>query len=255
MQTDSNSLPSPTGHAQRSDPDISLKKMFLFALIGSVSLSALLGIASILFGDFGDFEVRVLLTSLTISAASLCGLSCGAAFEAKRSTGMSCSGMALAVVSALLICVGIWGKFHSEDYWRFTATVAGFAVACGHMCLLLMARLAAKFEWATWAAYACVFGVALIWSIIMWGEIDDDPIIRIFAVAAILDAAITILIPIFHRLSQGDLDGIEDDAIDIDRLDREIRQLETRLVKLRQLRDDRIRSSSTGHVSFADASH
>ena len=54
-----------------------VKKAFLYALIGSVVLSALLGIGAILSGRFGWFEIRILLTTITISVASICGLACG----------------------------------------------------------------------------------------------------------------------------------------------------------------------------------
>ena len=46
-----------------------------------------------------------------------------------------------------------------------------------------------------------LFGAALIANM-MWFEIYDEGIFRLLAVAVILDAAITIVIPIFHRLSR-----------------------------------------------------
>ena len=50
---------------------MSPKKVALWFLIVSVSLSALLGIVAVVKGDFGDFETRVILTTVTISAASI----------------------------------------------------------------------------------------------------------------------------------------------------------------------------------------
>lgn len=214
-----------------------LKKSFLYILIGSVGLSALLGILAVLIGDFGEFEVRVLLTSLTISAASLCGLSCGAALEAGRARGLPISGIALAVLAALMVIVGIWGEFHPDVYWKSTATVSIFAIACSHMALLLLSRLAPRYAWANWAGGIAVFSVVIILSVMLWGDVDEEPLFRLLGVAAILDGAITILIPILHRLSRADvaLHSTSGNA-NLSEIDREISRLQSRLAQLEQAR-------------------
>ena len=63
---------------------MNFKRIFLYTLIASTVLSAVIGIGVILFGDFGQFEVRVLMTTLTVTAASILGLACGAYFESGR---------------------------------------------------------------------------------------------------------------------------------------------------------------------------
>jgi len=57
---------------------MNIRKVFLYLLIASVAVSALIGIAVIIMGDFGEFEIRVLLTMLTITVTSILGLACGA---------------------------------------------------------------------------------------------------------------------------------------------------------------------------------
>lgn len=217
---------------------IPLKKLFLYALIGSVSVSAVLGILVILIGDFGEFEGRILLTSLTISGASLCGLSCGAALDAKRARVLPACGIGLAVLAALMIIAGIWTEAHSEMFWKSTATVAIFAAACSHMALLLLARLSPKYAWSFWAAFGAVYGVALIITVMLWAEVDEEPIFRLLGVAAILDGAITILIPIFHRLSRADIELLPTDiGPTLVEIDGEIAQLQARLDELERLRE------------------
>ena len=41
------------------------KRIFLYLLIGSVAISAVVAIGVVLFGNFGNFEVRVMMTTLT----------------------------------------------------------------------------------------------------------------------------------------------------------------------------------------------
>ena len=55
-----------------------VKKAFLYSLVASVLLSAFLGIVAILSGRFGWLEIRIILTTVTIALASICGLACGA---------------------------------------------------------------------------------------------------------------------------------------------------------------------------------
>ncbi len=223
----------------QSLPQISLKKWFLYALIGSVAVSALLGMLAILVGDFGEFEIRVLLTSLTISGASLCGLSSGAALEAKRARVLPACGIGLAIVAAAMIVFGIWTEVQPDEFWKTTLTMAVFAAACSHMALLLLARLAPRYAWSLWAATVAVFGVALIVTVMMWAEVHEETMFRLLGVAGILDGAITILIPIFHRLSRGNVEipASVADAPTLSEIDREISQLQSRLDDLERLRE------------------
>ena len=70
-------------------PPLGVKKAFLYTLIISVVLSSILGVIAILGGTGQWFELKVFLTTLTISGASICGLSSGALLEKRR--GLSTS--------------------------------------------------------------------------------------------------------------------------------------------------------------------
>ena len=52
---------------------MNLKRLFLYLLVGSVSLSALVAIGVILFGNFGNIEVRIVFTTLTVTVTSIFG--------------------------------------------------------------------------------------------------------------------------------------------------------------------------------------
>lgn len=213
------------------------KKYFLYSLIGSVVVSALFGIAAILMGNFGQFEIRILITSLTISGASLCGVSCGAALEAKRAKLISIPGVGLAIISAMMIIAGIWGEFASQEYWKCTATLQIFAVACAHMSLLRLARLSERFQWATWGAYGAVFGGAIVLSSLFWGDFELEWTGRFFGVLAILASAFSIMILIFHRLSREEftVSNVEPGPT-LEAIEQEINQLKLRLAELEHLK-------------------
>jgi hypothetical protein len=77
-----------------------------------------------------------------------------------------------------------------------------FAVACGHLALLSMARLAKRFLWSLVVARVVIFGVASLIVLLILIECESTVTFRLLGVAAIIDAAVTVLIPSFHSLSR-----------------------------------------------------
>ena len=232
-----------------SAPPLQLKRTFLYALIGSIALSALMGIVAILSGDFGWYELRILLTTVTVAAASVCGLACGACLAARAASFLPKAGIATTLPAAGLVIVGMWIEMEEDVYWKVTASLAVFAVALAHLSLLSMARLAPQFRWALIAAHVVILLVASLLTVMMLFEIDETGMFQLLGVAAIADASITITVPILHRLSPahptgaveiGDTAGLSDsegrNIGDRAAIDREIEQLKRRLAELEGLR-------------------
>jgi hypothetical protein len=221
----------------------SVTRAFLFTLIGSVGLGAVVGIITILAGHFGWFEGRVLLTTATIAAASMCGLACGAYWATGRGRLIPAAGIVLSFLAASLVLVGMWGEYNSEFYWKSAASCSVFAVALGHLALLSMARLAGWFRWSLVAAHAIILLVAGLIVVMILAEPRGEGIFRLLAVAAILDAAVTLLVPIFHRLSRpefpSETEPHDDEGhaeLGLAVLDAEIAELKDRLAGLEQRR-------------------
>ncbi|MGZ8847432.1 MAG: hypothetical protein ACXW3C_13310, partial [Pyrinomonadaceae bacterium] len=185
---------------------MSPKRIALWFLIASVGASAVLGIIIVLAGTFSDLEIRIILTTLTISAASICVLACGALFESRRQRLLPGTGAALALAAALLLIAGIWTQTHSEPFWRFTASVGLLAVATAHSCLLGLAGLSRRFSWFRIAALVSIYLLAALIIHVVYFPPRQDTEIRIIGAIAIIVAAVTILTPLFHRLSRSDFD-------------------------------------------------
>jgi len=183
---------------------MSPKKVALWFLIISVAISAALGILAILTGNFGDFEMRIILTTLTISAASIGALSAGALWEGRGQKELPLLGIVLAVVAALLIITGIWFEPHSDRYWKFTASTGVLAAATSHACLLSLAKLASRFVWARLVALTAVYALAVLIIMTIYFEPTGDLGFRLIGTVSIVVAALTIMTPIFHRLSRDD---------------------------------------------------
>ncbi|MDQ3472723.1 MAG: hypothetical protein M3447_03205 [Acidobacteriota bacterium] len=184
---------------------MSPKKLALWFLIISVSLSALLGILAILSGTFGDLEGRIILTTITISGASICALAAGALWENRGARVLPRIAVALAVLAASFIIFGIWAKISADEFRKFAATIGVPALASAQACLISLAQLAPRFASTRIIALIAIFFLATLIILTIHGEVREEGFFKMMGATAILVAALTIMMPIFHRLSRGDL--------------------------------------------------
>jgi hypothetical protein len=210
-----------------------MKKIFLGVLIASVSLSAVIGIAVILIGNFGDFEMRVLLTTFTVAVTSILGLACGAAYEADRWRSLPLAGIVFAIVSGLSWFLVIWKDGDLPDYVvKSIMSATLIAAALAHLSLVSLARLESRFRWAVPSVFITIAALCgLILSLIWFTDaFESDLTFKMLGVLSILGAALTIVIPIFHKLSQ------EPDEPDVAKIDAEIAELKVRIAELEEKR-------------------
>jgi hypothetical protein len=231
----------------------SLRQLFLWMHIVAVACSAFVGTGQILVGEFRDF--RVLWSAVTIALASVCALGCGAALEGKRAIIFPIAGLVLTLVGTLMQLLMIWNVLPQgvsfQHFCNWTLFFCINAVACSHISLLSMARLSKRFRWSISLAVISIITVASLLSALL---VVPDPYIygfrlfRFLALASIFDAAMSVLIPVFHLLSYGEINAL-DSGIESthNAIDAEIAQLESRLVNLRQLRS---KSEGSGLVDL-----
>jgi len=213
--------------------NLNLKKFFLYLLIASVALSAILGIGVILFGDFGEFEMKILLTTLTVTITSILGLACGACLEAKRGKIMPYAGIVFSAIAAALFIFFTWNNFQGgEKPIKFAMSVLILAVACSHISLLSIANLDKKFLWSRYAVHISVWTLSAFLLYLVWIEqnFNSDFIPRALGILSIVIAALTIITPIFHKLSR-QTSKTED-------IDAEIEKLKVRIVELEKQREE-----------------
>jgi hypothetical protein len=221
---------------------INIRRAFLYTLIASVALSALIGIGVILFGDFGEFEVRVLMTTLTVTVTSILGLACGAYLETNRGRLLPLMGIGLSIASALMLFLVIWDVLDdSEIFVKSVVTTSLLAASCSHLSLLSLARLDQRFAWSRIAAFICISLLAVILLYILWFEPESsgDLVSRIIGVLSILTAAVTVMTPVFHKLSSGGNEIGEIDA-EIAKLKARIEELEAQRFKIESRNDQQM---------------
>ena len=146
-----------------------IRRVFLYTLIASVAVSALIGIGVFLFRDFGYYEVRVMMTTLTVTVTSILGLACGAYLESGRGRVLPIAGIASSILAAIMTLLIVWNvSDHSESFMRSTATVTLLALSCSHLSLLSLAQLDSRFAWSRTFAFVCVGLLSVILVYLIW---------------------------------------------------------------------------------------
>jgi hypothetical protein len=217
-----------------------LKKPLLYAFILSVIVGAVFGIVLVLRDSWGWLEVRVILTTAVIAAASVCGLASDVCRTPLGRNVLPTIGLTLTGLAAVLLLFGIWTEIGEDTFWKCTFCVCTFCVATVHVCLLSIAKLTGKFRWVYFVGSQIIFGFAMMLSLIVFGEIDLDDVWRYIAAISILIAAITLVIPILHRISRIEGERAELlgplEARNLTAIDQQIAELETRITQLKALR-------------------
>jgi hypothetical protein len=223
---------------------INLKKTFLYTLIASVAFSALMGIWVILANEFSEFVERVLSTTLTVVLTSILGLACGAFWESPKSQKRGLKivpilGIILTFVSAFISLTLIWqfiGLGENKILKTFAVSLI-FAFSLSQLSLLSLANLSKKFQWALIAVYIAVLSLASLSSAIILLDTQNanEFTTRLLGILAVVDAALTVMIPIFHRLSRADFAATQ---ISIQEIDEKIKELKDELKILEKQREE-----------------
>lgn len=219
-----------------------MNQRFWYALVGSIVACAGMAIVFVLIGNWGWFEIKVLLSTCIIAVASLCGLACELSRTMRGYNLLPNSGIVLTLVTSALYLIGLWPEIDSEVYWKTVAVLTIFTVAVVHASLLSIARLAKRFAWVYMLTLQVVFGLAIFCSVVCVFEVDGDRTMRFLIALSIVDGALTLMIPILHRISRADSRGeallspLEERSLET--IDQEIELIKKRLTQLEQLRSE-----------------
>ncbi|HMT07714.1 MAG TPA: hypothetical protein PKA82_06890 [Pyrinomonadaceae bacterium] len=208
---------------------MNLKRLFLYSLIGSVAISALIGIVVLLVGSFDEISVRVLMTTLTVTATSILGLACGAYYETGRNRLLPTIGITVTIIAAVMTLLIVWDiADDSELFVKCAVTAMLLAVSFSHVSLLSLARLDSRFEWTNLAARIVIGALVGLILFLVWidPEGSGDTLARTMGVLSILTATLTVVTPVLHKLSHAEPG---DEAAE---LDAEIASLKEKLAEL-----------------------
>jgi len=187
------------------EQNFNFKKTFLITMIISLSISALIGIFVLLVGDFGEIELRLLLTTLTIGGYSLTGLCCSVLYEKRKFTPLAFSGMVISVIGFLFTVLVIWEAIDiGNDFtWKALLIFIILAASTAQSCLLLPIKSDKSLvNGSLSATIIFISTVALMLIILVLNEFGDvgEFYFRVLGAFAILDVLGTIVTPILNKV-------------------------------------------------------
>lgn len=180
------------------------KKLFLRTLIAALTISALIGIFIFLVGDFGETEIRLLLTTLTIGAYSLTGLCSSTIHNRKKLKAFSIIGMLISFFGFFATTSTIWELIELKEIWRLMIIFIILSVAIAHISLLLLIqpkKSSVRFSLLSTIVFISLVALMLINSTLTDFE-QDEFYFRLLGVFSILDVLGTITTPILNNISE-----------------------------------------------------
>ena len=174
-----------------------LRRLVLYAVIGSFSLAALMGVVALLAGgSFGRTEGRILSTTLVVGLGSLAVLCCFATLDTRfQLVGVvGALSVLVPVASALYLVWGHWDEDPGTTLLRVLGIGATVAGTFAQVCLLLAAAGAVRrMRVLLWTTVALAVAMAVVISSLVLEWLDGGAHWRWIGVLAILDVLGTIV--------------------------------------------------------------
>lgn len=178
-----------------------IRRWIVRTTIGSFSLAALMGIIALLgSGDFGEFEGRILLTTLLVGVVSIAVL-CYLATAGRRSQPVGVAGGVVVLVPLVCALLMIWGADWDRGPGEGLARTFGVGsilaatLAQASLLLALCDGARAVVRRLLTATLALAGLLALLTCLLVLGyEPDEDTYFRVLGVVAILDVLGTVVV-------------------------------------------------------------
>jgi hypothetical protein len=185
--------------------ELDARRAFLGAVVVSLVLTAAIAIVTLLLGDFGETEARILLTTASISFFSLFALPGSILVEQQRMQGLALASVALAVLGFLLALNMIWIQWDDagEGSVKSFLVVAIVALATTQASGVELRRRDGDSAWVRRiivASHVSAAVAAVLGSIAVLDEIDDDGFLRVLGAIVIANVLLVALQPVLRRM-------------------------------------------------------
>jgi hypothetical protein len=182
------------------------RRILLLGVAGMLCAAALLAIAILLIGRFGDTEQRVIGTTLLLAGYGVVALPGAILLDQGRGRPLAEAALGLAGVAAALAIISIWGFSDVENLGKSVGTATILAVAAAQASALEARRtegdppvvrqlFAASCVTATIAAAVAVT--------LLWTQPTGSLYARILGAIVVLDLLLVALQPLSAALSPG----------------------------------------------------
>jgi hypothetical protein len=181
----------------------------VIAIIVSLSITAVIGIFTLLSGEFGDTQARILGTTLLIAAFSITTL-CHLAVAGRALRIVGYVGIAVSIIALVAGIFLIWQTLDDfnlvNQVFKAFAAFSVLAMSFAHANLLLLLgerkRPVIRIGLFTTVGLIAIVALLLILPIVTDGAIPGDEAeayARVVGIVAILDVLGTIVLPVMSR--------------------------------------------------------
>ena len=171
-------------------------RLFLLFL----GLTGLLAIGSVLFWDFDEFQIKILVTCFSLCSASICAMGCAAYIERHGTRGWGLAGILTAILGAACFIYGVWFESATDYFWKSTLTLIVVGVAIFHGLLISLPTLDAGHRVVPRVGVGAISVLTLLLLLLVWGEVPDGVFFQVLAAVSIVVGVITVSIPILMRM-------------------------------------------------------
>lgn len=185
-------------------PHLQIRRYFTTGLIVMLSLVAALAIYVMITGEWGWAEVKALLTALIGFAAGLNAVTCLTCRHEIQRVWFVWAGVALSILSALLLISLLWFNINSSYYWQITSVTLIWTLIYTHCLLPVLIKLEGwKQQVLVPITRACGLLLGALLSYAVISNLYSEWLIRSISVMTILVGFFTLLLVILHRRNQG----------------------------------------------------
>jgi MFS family permease len=181
------------------------RRLFLWALVASLSVTAVIAIATLLFAEFDDTAGRILATTALLSLACLLSLSAGVLLDQRRAVPLAWGTIAASGAGFVIAMAAIWGDPGNETLSRITWTLwlgAGAGAQAATVTALLRPGASRRLRVLRALSILLASSLAALIAVAIWTEPDSDAFARAMGALAIGAVLTSLLQPILQRIEQ-----------------------------------------------------
>jgi hypothetical protein len=177
-----------------------LRQLSLRGFVGFLILTALIAVVTVLIGNFGELQFKILASSFSVSIVSICAMSGAVFMESRGPRWLGVLGILVALIGLLLVNIGLWFEPGSWTYWKFVFVFVVVSLGLAHGFLLQLPNLNLAYRWVQPLSAISIAVLVLLISAALIFDLSGDWLWRSMTVVAIVVVLCSALIPILLRL-------------------------------------------------------
>lgn len=181
------------------------RRLVLWALVASLSVTAVIAIATLLFAEFDDTAGRILATTALLSVACLLSLSAGVLLDQRRAVPLAWATMAASGAGFVVALVVIWGDPGDDWLSKIAWTLwlgAGAGAQAATVTALLRPGASRRLRVVRALSILLASSLAALVAVAIWTEPDSGAYARVIGAVAVAAVLTSLLQPILQRIER-----------------------------------------------------